>query len=567
MKKTIRYVSIVVILLTLLPLQSISAEPDNIWGVSIGDTFEWELFDNYYFIENATISEGVSQVKSFVDPSLNYRIEYENVKNWNEGDLGLNVSSSLSQVDSVEILVSYFTLSGNQLIYRTYEDYNGEKIETIIPSQISVLANGLYNEPYHDKYGKNVKTEVNGSLFHIMDEYGDYLIPYSVDFSEAGMVNISFYNAGKDMLYGFSYTFHYVSSFRSFDKKHFASYSDAGFSIKVIDIKDYDVDEDNVNDLLLLGESNISISTPIGNFGAGMPNYIDLTSFSSILAVFTLILSTSNSIQTSELLPFPVSLPSGVNVLPSDVAETMNDLVSISPTFVRDIVSPIVKGTINIFSINNFFTTIYTEGITLADLYNFITLLSFSNFLLLPKSMDLDNIGEAIDYMNSIMDSINSISETGNASVVDRSNMKYILSHAIDYNSTNDTFTLNIGNGAFPIIYDSRNGFADISAGITWKDNTMDCVVININYVSSGFGHSIGFSRVTREGGAVTETETPWYTRLTKIIITFLSILGGGAVAIVAGKKRLKKKEIPFKSVIHNGIFSDDCSIEGCYDR
>lgn len=543
--------------LMILSASFASAQDPNIWGVEEGDVFEWNMIDEYYTIPSYSNTENKTQItRTYIDSGINYKVEYETVKDWTLGDLSVNASSTKSDTDSISIIVNYYILGGSGIVERNYTNYGGEKIITIIPSEMGILAQELYREPYTTQYGKDVETIVKGNAF-VMDESGNYISVSGNDFATVGSVSVLFANS-TNITHTHEYYFHYVSNIDNVEKDIVKRYDGLGTSIEIINIEDYGRDGDENEDILILSENSASVETPIGDYGVSIPNYVDISTFTNLVSIIGLI-SGFNTTEGS-IIPVPTgfTLPSGMNVVHSNPSNLLKSLINISPVVMEDFIVPIIN--LQPPNIASLFNALQEEEFSLSVVYGSLVLISYTNFLILPTTVEIDSFGDVIDSITESLESLE-LSVEG----IDLSNIEFLLGNIFDYSEDGDMFEIRIDSKALPLLYDSKNGLASIEMSMGWNGSIFDHLNVEINYIQSDFGHVIGFeyNDPTEDGEEI--GEGTWTKQLTNFIIILFSLLGGGGVGIVYKKKK-RQKNIPFKSAIKGMRKNNDCPNGFCPD-
>lgn len=550
----------------------VSADTENVWNVEKGAVFEWDAFDNYYNLADINTRVNESDLLFYEKKTQGITIGYQNVKSWNdETPLRLSIGVTDLNVKNIEVNITYYTLSGMVNIDRNYTDYGGEIINTIVPSRLDVLlprvfGNPIYREPYTlSPINKNCDVTFSGAVFHrlgIVNETEYYFVLDSLRHAFVGNVSVFFHYKNESDTEKFSYTFHYNSNNKMVDEKNLREYNSNGFSLEILEIRNTTTVESYGSDLITLIENSFDIKTRVETTETMTTlSYGDITS--SIISLITMIVrmlsvsfepaSRLNYSNVRAVLPFGFSSLSGVDILHGDIDRSLGVLMNAS-LFMNVIMLFLLNKAPLSFDMNAFLNEIFTADICLASFYNLLVLFSLFSYPILPNTVNLDRIENIINGIAGFDKT--DLSRTSSNNV----NLYYILSNGFKYRRLGDIKTISIDSDALPLLLDSLLGPTSIGIKMTWKENVLHSLKIDVNYIEIGYGHVLGVnlkeSEIRNNSGI----------QLTDLVSYIVILLGTGGIAVIIKKKRGSSNIVPFKSIVSNVQKNEQCFNGFCID-
>lgn len=516
------------------------------WNANVGDTFQWNLFDDYYTI-TSILEKGTHLSGESNHTNTNCYARYDLVKEWYSDDLDLYIKTTNPDVKSIVIVMTYFPIVIGMVQYnRTYNITYGNQITTTLPRivdpnnvptnvEVTWMGTGVFNI--------NIQEPINLKLD---------VLPTS-QFNTFGQVEIYFLDQIGGRIDEMDYMYYYVAS--PIYTSPFKLYARTGMKIEIVNTTEMPQEMDNKTDLLVMVTNTLNI---VEGLDAETPSYTDIN---IILDLLTAIISLLNlagageslgSLFGGNTLPlnFGFSIPSGMRVMYSDAADVINSLYGYGGFFIDSVLVPLLLG--GLPNVDELLAELLAISYSPTFLLSAITLLSITNYLIFPTNVDFMEIKNGFDYLSERIQDIQSIIEISDERTMDIGSILYLLKNLISTDLTNNILTISINNFAFPSFFDTQKAFTSIGMKIAYnvQKYIIDEISFTIDCPTAGFGHCMGIKYKDSKFGTQSGLDA-WFGSIKNILLVIGGILGTlGTVKVK--KKRDIKKVTPFKGFISN---------------
>jgi len=548
-KTTLLSFSIILIILN-VPFISVSATSYT-WNVRKGDSFHWNYFDEYYSIDNTTTKYTVISSESN-HTETNCYASYDVIKEWSYEDLNLYVKSTNPNIKHINITFNYFPSTLGIFTFTKFYNYtNGNDLNTKIPRIID--PNDVDINSINSWSGMG---GIDFSLDVAFVNIDSDILPIA-KYNLFGSTTIQFTDINNTILDSIKYLYQYITP--DFETSPYDRYENVGLKIEVKDITEMPQDLDNKDDLLLMVTNTVNA---YGMIVGESPSYFD---FDMLFNFLTMIISILNKVYDNDAIPeslgggiipltFGFSIPSGMTVLYSDAAELVKMSSTFGSMFTNTILIPVLLGTLP--NVEGLISQITTDYFSPTFIFNTIALLSLTNYMILPSSLNFTDIKDGFDYFNNQMSSLsgNVAQPIGSFDIM---GMLYLLSNVFKTELTNDYLTIELNSKSLPTIFDTKNAHTSFGAVIKWniKTSILEDFYFTIDCPIAGYGHKLGMTY--DKNHIINKEDKSWYKSVTNIILMISSVLGGlGTVGYM--KKKKINKNMPFKDILQKECSSND---------